>query len=311
MNLDLSSTNDNVGGSGVNTEALSVFHNVFEICNLGSQSVCVDFAADVPVIPNGADVPDRYGFEDGDLAVVFYRGANRSAQINVDNLDTDRLGAFPLDVGDCQCIGFEVRAFGFDTGEDLFADTDLAITAKAGSSCANEPVDPVEGEDPLLRKTYASSVVDSETDLGTKKNGNPLDSSRADPTAALGKENGEFVSLGRKGLGRKGQLVVKFEDELVKRPFNTDVLNVETTNGRDGYPEEKALIEVAGPGTGRSYEEVGVATSKATNGTNTFELPAAPITKVRLTDQTEWSKHSGNADGFDVDAVGGWTETST
>lgn len=296
MNLDISPDNDNIDGSGVNTEAFSVFHNVFEICNQGTQPVCVDFVADVPVIPNGAHVPDKYGFEDGDLAVVFYRGDDRSAQINVDNLDTDRPGAFPLDLGDCQCIGFEVRAFGFETSEDLFADVDLEIVAKAGAACSGAP------ETPTLERRYADTVI--EANLGKTKNGNSLDDARDNPKDALGPEDGNFVSL---GFG--GQLVLGFDDNLVKRPFDTDVLSVETTFGRDDYPEEKALVEVTGPGTDGSYEELGMATSKASNGRNTFELHAAPIRKVRLTDHTDSTIHNGNADGFDVDAVGGWTET--
>ncbi|QSG10746.1 DUF1102 family [Halapricum desulfuricans] len=146
MAIDLADGDSNVAGSGVNPEAHSVFHNVFEICNQGTQPVCVDFAVDVPSIPG--PVPDRYGFEEGDPAVVFYRADNPDDTVNVDDLDTDRSGAFPLDVGDCQCVGFEVRAFGFESGADLFGDTDLEIRAQAGANCESEdaPPEPINPE---------------------------------------------------------------------------------------------------------------------------------------------------------------------
>ncbi len=110
MALDTSSSNGKVGGAGVNLRALSVFHNIFEICNEGTQPVCVDFEVDVPEIPG--PVPDRCDFETGDPAVVFYRADDRDTPVTVDQLDTDRPGAIALGVGECQCVGFEVRAFG-------------------------------------------------------------------------------------------------------------------------------------------------------------------------------------------------------
>jgi hypothetical protein len=311
FSISLSGDNDNnpPAGSGVNQYAVSRFDNVFEVCNQGTQSVCVDFAVDVPVIPNGADVPDRFDFGDGDLAVVFYRGGNPDDPINVDDLNADREGAFPLDVGDCQCVGIEVRAFGFETGEDLFEGAELEIVADADAECSNKtPTNPPDEPGNELEEVYADTVISS--DQGTQKNGNEIPSDRSDEDHPVGEENGEFFSLGFKGdESPGGQLVVGFDEELVKRPYATDVLNIETTGGsRDDYPEEKALVEVAGPGTDDEFVELGTATNKASNGVNTFEIPAEPITEVRLTDQTDPSIHNGGADGFDVDAVGGYTE---
>lgn len=309
MSIDLSDSNDQVIGSGVNADALSRFHNVFEVCNQGTQSVCVDFAVDAPVIPNGTDVPDRYDFEDGDLAVVFYRGDDPSDKINVDALEADRPGATPLAVGDCQCLGFEVRAFGFDTDEDLFEDANLKIIAEAGTDCVGEPDEPVNNE--LVEKTWADSVVDDDN-LGTKKNGDPIDDGRDDAEDSTGEDDGDFVSLGWNGAenGEGGSLVVGFDedDQLVKRGFGTDSCLVETTGGRDNYPEETALVEVRNADTEVWYE-VGEATNKASGGTNTFELPTEPVDQVRITNTTDPSDHGGDADGFDVAAVGGYTQT--
>ncbi|MEF8779474.1 MAG: LamG domain-containing protein, partial [Haloferacaceae archaeon] len=131
--------------SGVNPEALSVFHNVFEIGNQGTQDVCVDFEVDVPSIPDDADVPARYDFGPGDPAVVFYRGNNRDEYTNTSLFDTDRDAAIslPLDNGESQCIGFEVRAFGFESGTDLFEDIELTIRADTDAQCRENVADPV------------------------------------------------------------------------------------------------------------------------------------------------------------------------
>ncbi|WP_229112569.1 LamG domain-containing protein [Halapricum desulfuricans] len=143
MAIDLADGDSGVAGSGVNPEAHSVFHNVFEICNQGTQPVCVDFAVDVPDIPSEADVPAQYDFGPDDPAVVFYRGSDRNTPVTVDQLDTGRPGAVALDVGECQCFGLEVRAFGFSSGRDLFENANLTIHADAGGDCIASVTDPV------------------------------------------------------------------------------------------------------------------------------------------------------------------------
>ena len=141
LSISLSDDNENSppDGSGVNNHALSKFHNVFEICNHGTQPVCVNFGVSgegsIPQIPEGADVPDRFEFGPGDDAVVFYKNGNENDTIGIESSDPDTPEAFELDVGECQCIGFNVRAFGFDSGDDLFADLDLTIIADAEAEC--------------------------------------------------------------------------------------------------------------------------------------------------------------------------------
>ncbi|MCU4719005.1 LamG domain-containing protein [Halapricum hydrolyticum] len=143
MAIDLADGDSGVAGSGVNPEARSVFHNVFEICNQGTQPVCADFAVDVPDIPSEAEVPTQYDFGAGDPAIVFYRGGDRNTPVTVDQLDTGRPGAVALDVGECQCFGLEVRAFGFSSGRDLFENANLTIHADAGGGCVSSVSDPV------------------------------------------------------------------------------------------------------------------------------------------------------------------------
>ncbi|MES3161237.1 MAG: DUF1102 domain-containing protein [Halorubrum sp.] len=141
LSISLSDDNENSppDGSGVNNHALSKFHNVFEICNQGTQPVCVNFGVSgegsIPQIPSDADVPDRFEFGPEDDAVVFYKNGNENDTIGIESSDPDTPEAFELDVGECQCIGFNVRAFGFDSGDDLFADLDLTIIADAEAEC--------------------------------------------------------------------------------------------------------------------------------------------------------------------------------
>ncbi len=137
INLSGSNSNSDPSGDGVNPHGITRFDDVFEIANQGTQNVCVDFEIDVPQISNDADVPDRYDFGPGDPAVVFYRGSDRERLVVNNRLDPDRDGAIrlPIDNGNAECIGFEVRAFGFDSDEDLFEGEELTIRADADAEC--------------------------------------------------------------------------------------------------------------------------------------------------------------------------------
>ena len=160
FSISLSGDNGNnpPAGSGVNPEALSKFHNVFEICNQGTQSVCVNFGvddeSDVPLIPSDADVPERYDFEAGeDPAVIFYESDSEAAVFPVEESGPEEPEAIELDVGECACFGFNVRAFGFDSGEDIFAGTDLTIIADADAECTVE-----EPECAFINGEYSCTV---------------------------------------------------------------------------------------------------------------------------------------------------------
>ena len=141
--IDLAGDNDRVDGQGVNLEARTRFHNLFEVCNQGTNDACVDFAfaGDVPLIEG--PVPDRFedldgiedvGEEDADPAIVFYKGDDPSDVIDLSGPDPDSPNAIELDTGECQCIGLEVRVFGVDEPGTLL-DTDLEIVADANAEC--------------------------------------------------------------------------------------------------------------------------------------------------------------------------------
>lgn len=143
IELDISESNPNDVGSGVNPNGVFQFDNVFEICNNGTRTVCVDFETDVKSIPPDADLPGWADFQPGDPAVVFYRGGDRDAVIETGDLDTDRDGAIKLSIdnGECECVGFEVRTFGFETTTDLFEEADLLIQADADAGCVETVTD--------------------------------------------------------------------------------------------------------------------------------------------------------------------------
>jgi len=139
--IDLTDDNGQVLGGGVNAESLSTFDNVFEVCNQGTQPVCVDFRTNSEPIPEGTTVPTYSDAEPGDPSVVFYEGDDESARIDVDELDVGRAGAFHLEVGECQCVGFAVRTFGFEEGDDLFANSGITFRAEAGAECKGDTGD--------------------------------------------------------------------------------------------------------------------------------------------------------------------------
>jgi|GEM_PF-1482306 len=147
--LQISEENDNFAGDGINVESIYWFDNVFEVCNQSDHGVCVDFRLDVPEIPGPVphEYEAEYGFSAGDDAVVFYEGDDRDAVIDMSPLEP-RAEGYHLAPGECLCIGFVVRAFGFDAGTDIFEDASLSITAFAGDECdTEEPGDGDDGDD--------------------------------------------------------------------------------------------------------------------------------------------------------------------
>jgi len=187
--ISLSEDNDAVHGSGVNNNAITKFYNVFEICNQGTQPVCLNFSVDVEPIPG--PVPGRYSFEEDDAAVVFYEGSDESAKISVED-DDPGLGK-TLDVGECLCVGFNVRAFGFDTGEDLFEDAELSIIADAGVQCSEE-IDSEPDSETQQQVVYGTSLDDPRRIIEVTYDGSRVRQAN-DPVTQLD-ASGEFYPNG-------------------------------------------------------------------------------------------------------------------
>jgi hypothetical protein len=129
MTLDLSSTNDNFDGEGVNPEAVTVIDNIFQIANQGTQEVGVWL--DINPIENG----------NGNDAVALYQDSDQSKPIvGQDN-------AVCLGVGDSVCVGLVARTHGLDSSvENLLesvqgSDThEMVVNASADAGC-NPPLE--------------------------------------------------------------------------------------------------------------------------------------------------------------------------
>ena len=135
--IALTEENDNVDGDGVNPEARSTFHNVFEMCNQGTQEVCINFGIEGEVPKIKGPVPDRFDFSEDDDAIVFYEEDDPDAVVDITDRSVDTPAAFELDTGECQCIGLEVRSFGYEAGEEIFEDADFRFVAEADAACSD------------------------------------------------------------------------------------------------------------------------------------------------------------------------------
>lgn len=128
---------------------------------------------------------------------------------------------------------------------------------------------------------------------GTQKNGDPVIAPRSDPTAALGPNDGTFVSL-----GFDGELVLEFP---VKAGGVLTIQAFEVTGG----PYELETAEVLVSDDGISFTSVGTASNELgeEDGVSEFLLDGQCVKYVKLVNTTDPELHTDDADGFDVDAV--------
>lgn len=158
---------------------------------------------------------------------------------------------------------------------------------------------------------FAAKVVSSSQ--GDRKDGSNVLPERSDPSKALGSPDGigspasGFFSLGFADAGEgipSGSITLEF-GSFVKNGDGADLSIHEITNSRNSYPLEKVTVEVSANGT--TWHFLGNATSKpdvitlldfSANGA----IPSQ-IKFVRITDITDPSIHSNDADGFDLDSV--------
>lgn len=140
---------------------------------------------------------------------------------------------------------------------------------------------------------------------GTKNDGSAItDVTRTNPTFATGAANGNFFSL-----GKNGSIILKSSGYVLNVAGN-DLSFHEITNGRSSYPEEKATVEVSQDGT--TWFSAGSATGLDTDGISyvDFNSTGLPwVQYVRVTDNTDFTIHAEDADGYDLDAVDITTQT--
>lgn len=103
LSIDLSDSNPNVSGDGVNAEAITEINNVFQICNQGTQDVCISLEFD-PVLNETV----------GEDAVQIFREPDR-VRVGPDRDD----GAFLLSPGECTCFSLWIDTRGIHPGDNI------------------------------------------------------------------------------------------------------------------------------------------------------------------------------------------------
>lgn len=137
---------------------------------------------------------------------------------------------------------------------------------------------------------------------GNQKNGATIPAVRSNPTLALGNSDGQFVSL---GLVPHGSLTLEYTPFIANNPGD-DISIYEVTNGRPGYPEENAKVEVSMDGV--TWYEINKRAGRTDSNVTTVDISdtitSLPYARyVRLTDETNVGAARTDGDGFDVDAV--------
>jgi hypothetical protein len=169
--IDLSPSNTQVSGNGVNNDAVSVFDDVFEIANQGTQPVGVWIDAE--------PATDR----NGDPVVEFYRNGDRSTEI------IGQGNAVCLDVGEDICVGLrtDTRSERFDPGDRLLnivsGDHELIVNADATVACG---AGPPTGGGPLRLSTGVADweVVEVPPSATDDAPSTPYDAKVVDPPSA-------------------------------------------------------------------------------------------------------------------------------
>ena len=154
---------------------------------------------------------------------------------------------------------------------------------------------------------WATDVVDYKQ--GTLVGGGPItDPARIDPTKALDAPDGVFYSLGFVS-NDDGYIVLGFGYPIYNGP-TPDIKTIEITWGRPSYPDESADVFVW-PKDGTDWAYAGsVSNHDNPDGSSYVTIPdgITYVEKVKLVDATNKQNFPdppyGNADGFDLDAVG-------
>lgn len=174
--------------------------------------------------------------------------------------------------------------------------TPVIQTVGMQRALAQEPSDTCEEQ-------WAAEVVSEQQ--GQRKDTTEVLVARSNPNNALGAPTHPPENSGEEAfysLGFGGTLVLKFANRAYIHT-GSDVVVVETTGGT--YPLEEAEVEVSPDGSSSSWYSIGTADNSPS--TTTLDMSGVPydyIQYVKLTDTTDDSPFGGDADGFDVNAVG-------
>jgi len=167
------------------------------------------------------------------------------------------------------------------------------------------PINIARAETPTM---WASYVVDYWQ--GPRKDGSPVLSIRSNPNNALGPPNsgvsGPPVNFFSLGFG--GWIILGFPNPIANGPGDT-ALVIETTWG--SYPLERANVYVSQDGTTWVYAGT-VDNGYGQSGYGLVSLPEdlTWVLYVKILDTTDPNPHRGDADGYDLDAVGAFNEAT-
>lgn len=175
------------------------------------------------------------------------------------------------------------------------------LTVKS-ESCSSDsvPVEPPNQCMDELDGSWADSIVDFTQ--GKRKDGSNVIPARSDSSDVLGAS--DWTAGGSTGfisLGFGGSIVVAF-DSYVPDVEGNDISIHEATNGT--YPLEKVNIEVSQDGT--TWELAGTADNTSPSKISYIDFSGTNfswIKFIRITDTSDSSIFTNDADGFDLDAV--------
>ena len=200
---------DGIAGEGITEDSLWRFPNAFRITNQGAQNVAVDLKLEddneeVPTVDEEGDINGEE-IEEGDPAVVFYKGSDSDEQFSSDELNPDAEGAVHLEPGDSVCVGFDVRTFGLK--DDDLGGLTLRIRAEASDESESSAGGDLRN-DFVFRKPRGNSVTSSSQE-GNSQSIDKLTGGKNEVTNPTGSE-GNVKALGPPAYPSDGDLVAPF-----------------------------------------------------------------------------------------------------
>lgn len=132
MNPENPTVGESPLGEGINSDSLSWFHNVFQICNQGKEDACVwiEDDEDWPRV-NDDELDGDYSDYDGDRRVEFYLGDDEERSV----IGSDN--AIQLPLGECVCVGIKTNSKGLSDSDELLLllDNEIRIIADVDGDC--------------------------------------------------------------------------------------------------------------------------------------------------------------------------------
>lgn len=193
-----------------------------------------------------------------------------------------------------------------DTAESFVSVLAASISATLTLTPSPTPSDPQIPATCSNGEGWVNAYVPSGTTQGLQKNGMPVPAYRTSPTYGFNLPDDLYYSTGVGGV-----VTYKFPGKITDlhdADGETDFSIYEVTLGRSTYPEEKATVKVSQDGINwftLSQIARGRATVTGVTSIDFHETALPWIQYVRLTDISVYPATIPEADGFDINAIGG------